>query len=135
MQVQLCRCWRRLLVLEAGTSRLANARSPTWAAVGYVGVGEVTGSLVALRDFEVEVDGHAVRLVDQPDLPTRFRARALSDDEETTEFAVPVRWLVAKPITEALSERGHFASRVTVCKLRDERTVEVVTEVFKLDSD
>jgi len=102
---------------------------------GYVGVGEVTGSVVPLRDLEVPLNGSLVRVVEQPDLPAPLRERALSDDEDMTEYAVPVRWLIARDADKAVTERGLFASQVTVCKLRDERTIEVVTSAFDLKNE
>ena len=53
-----------------------------------------------------------------------MRDRAGSDDEDITEFAVQVRWLAHGPVSQAVSERSLFASLVTACELRDERTIE-----------
>ncbi len=102
---------------------------------GYVGVGEVNGPLTRLSDLETVVDGHAVRVVDQPELSEGMRKRALSADNEVTEYAVPVQWLVARPASAAVMERGLFASQVTACKLRDDRTIAVVSAAFNLDAD
>lgn len=99
---------------------------------GYVGVGEVTGTVGRLRDLEVVVDGKAVKVVDQPQVPHRIVERARSQDDDETEYAVPVRWLVANKVDSAVKERGLFASQVPVCKLRDERTIEVVLDAFDL---
>ncbi|MDY7103738.1 MAG: endonuclease NucS [Actinomycetota bacterium] len=101
---------------------------------GYVGVGEVTGPIVLLRDFEVHLDGATVRVVDQAEVTERTRTRALEVEDEETEYAVPARWLVDRPIEDAVSEPGLFASQVTVCKLRDDRTIEVVSAAFGLDA-
>lgn len=100
---------------------------------GYVGVGEVTGDVIPLRDFQAEVDGRLITVAEQPDVPEDMRARAASDDDDLTEYAVPVRWLVTRPVNQAVTERGLFASQVTVCKLRDERTIEFVTRELGLD--
>ena len=97
-----------------------------------MGIGEVTGPMVPLRDLKVEHNGAIVSVISQPDLAPILKERALSEDEETTEFAVPVNWIVTRQPSEAISERGLFASQVTVCKLRDERTIEVVTAAFDL---
>jgi hypothetical protein len=102
---------------------------------GYVGVGEVTGTVVPLRDLEVTVEGKTVRVVEQPDVPDRIRTGALTDDEDLQEYAVPVRWLEHRDIDKAVTERGLFASQVTVCKLRDDRTIEVVLEAFGLQDE
>lgn len=102
---------------------------------GYVGVGEVTGEVLPLRDLVVDLDGNAIRVVDQPDIDPKVRERALSDDEEVVEYAVPICWLAERDLSDAIAERGLFASQVTVCKLRDERTIEVVTSALGIDSD
>lgn len=102
---------------------------------GYVGVGEVTGTVIPLRDLEVTVDGKTLRVVEQPDVPDAIRNRALADDEEMQEYAVPVRWLDLRNLDKAVTERGLFASQVTVCKLRDDRTIEVVLEAFGLQNE
>jgi hypothetical protein len=82
--------------------------------------------MVKLRDLEVSLGGNAVRVVDQPDVPEILRDRALSDDDDVTEYAVPVEWLATRPTEQAVAEPGLFASQVTACKLRDERTINVV---------
>lgn len=103
---------------------------------GYVGIGEVTGEMVPLRSLQVEHDDATVAVIDQPEIPKRIRERAQLEDEEMTEYAVPVRWLAQRPVTEAVSERGLFSSQVTVCKLRDDRTIDVVTAALALaDND
>jgi hypothetical protein len=102
---------------------------------GYVGVGRVTGEVVPLREFTVQQNGSTIKVVDQPGIDPTVRDRALSEDEEIIEYAVPVRWLAERDIPEAVAERGLFASQVTVCKLRDDRTIEVVTKALGLDDD
>ncbi|MGC1513909.1 MAG: hypothetical protein WA797_13420 [Acidimicrobiales bacterium] len=102
---------------------------------GYVGVGEVVGEMIPLRDLVVTSNGTEVRVVEQPEIDPEVRDRAASEDEDVTEYAVPVRWLAERDVPDAIAERGLFASQVTVCKLRDERTIEVVTAVLDLDGD
>lgn len=100
---------------------------------GYVGVGEVTGAVMPLRDLQCEIHGEVIEVASQPDIPDGIRTRAFSDDLETTEYAVPVRWLVQRAVGDAVSQRGLFASQVTVCKLRDERTIEVVSRELGIE--
>ncbi len=102
---------------------------------GYVGVGEVIGEMLLLRDLQVERDGTTIKVMDQPEISDIMRTRAMSDDDEMTEFAVPVRWLAQRPATDPVTEQGLFASQVTVCKLRDERTIEIVTSALGLDEE
>lgn len=120
--------WRPLRNLAPGKRLFAYV-----GGAGYVGVGEVTGPMTLLRELEADVNGTTMRVVDQPDVPERIRERALSDDEEITEYAVPVRWIATRAVTDAVAAPGLFASQVTVCKLRDERTIELVSEAFGLD--
>lgn len=102
---------------------------------GYVGVGEVVGQMLPLRDLVADIDETPVKVIDQPDVPTWLVDRARSLDDEETEFAVPVRWLVQRPTTEAVMQRGLFASQLPACKLRDERTIEIVTTAFGLTEE
>jgi hypothetical protein len=102
---------------------------------GYVGIGEVLSEVVPLRALVVQHQGQAVKVVDQPDLAAKLRTRALDDDEENTEYAVPVKWIDTREPSKAVAESGLFSSQVTVCKLRDERTIEVVSKAFKLDNE
>lgn len=101
---------------------------------GYVGIGEVTGPMVKLRDMEVPLDGQNVRVVDRSDIPADLVQGALLDDDDLTEYAVPVQWLATRSASEAVSERGLFASQITACKLRDERTIKVVSAAFGIES-
>lgn len=101
--------------------------------VGYVGVGIVTGEMRPAREVTVEVGGREVSLLDAPAVGERIRESAASTDEEVTEMVVPVRWEVAVDQSEAVLEPGLFSSQVTACKLKDERTIELVEERFGLE--
>ncbi len=100
--------------------------------VGYVGVGTVTGEALPATEAKVEVEGRLVDLLEAPEVDEAFAARATSQDEDVTEMVVPVGWDVAVDQDEAVNFPGLFASQVTVCKLRDERTIETVEQHFDL---
>lgn len=102
---------------------------------GYVGVGEVTGRVQPLRELVVERGGDKVRVVDQPEVHPDVRARAMSDDPDITEYAVPVRWLVTRDLEDGVRESGLFSSQLSACKLTDERTIEYLRDAFDLDED
>ena len=104
------------------------------AGAGYVGVGQVTDEMMPARDAEVEVNGQCQSLLDQPGLSAQWTERAASDDPDLTEMVVPVKWFATRPINEATWEKGLFASQLTVCKLRDEHTINTVESAFGLDS-
>lgn len=50
-------------------------------------------------------------------------------------MVVPVRWIKTLPIEEAISETGLFATQATACKLRVERTIEVLEDRFDLHDE
>lgn len=99
---------------------------------GYVGVGEVTGTVTKLRDFTWSNGETLVKVIDEPDLQEGIRQRANDPDDDLTEYAVPVRWLATRDTSKAVMERGLFASQHSACKLRDARTIEVVSAAFGL---
>ena len=83
----------------------------------------------------VQIDGRAVPLAEAPDLPTWFVEGLLSNDDEVTEKVVPVAWDVTRSIDEAVTTPGIFASQVTACKLRDERTIEFLQQAFQVSHE
>jgi hypothetical protein len=99
---------------------------------GYVGVGIVQSSMVPLRHLVVDVNGGPVRVVDQPDLLSWLTRRAKLVDPEHTEYAVSVRWLASRDVAYAVWERGMFSSRLTVCKLRDQATIDLVSSLWRV---
>lgn len=93
---------------------------------GYVAVGRVTDT--AQRLAGLVVDGKHV--LDQPDLPAWMREQAMAAEDDMTEWIVPVTWTHKRSLADAVWKKGLFASQVTVCKLRDERTIEYVSQAF-----
>ena len=102
--------------------------------VGYVGVGEVTGEMIAARDASVQVNGEHQSLLDQPEPKKAWGERASSADPELTEMVVPVRWLDTRSLEEAVRGKGLFASQLPACRLRDEHTIKTVESAFGLGS-
>lgn len=98
---------------------------------GYVGVGTVEEDVVPVKDFTVEVDGEARPILDAPINAPRMGENA--DDPETSEYLVGVRWIEARARGEAIWEEGMFANQNTVCKLRNQFTLDRLTEHFDLD--
>ncbi len=102
-----------------------------WASIpgtGYVGVGEVTASAVGIRDFEVEVDGATMPILQAPLQATNMEEDA--DDPERAEYLVRVRWVATRPREEAFWEKGMFANQNVVAKLRQPFTLQRLTEAF-----
>ena len=121
--------WKPLRNLKPGARVFAYV-----GGAGYVGIARVTGEMIRARDATVEVGGVKHALMDQPDVRQDMRERAASDDPEVTEMVVPVEWLSEVPLNEAVSAPGLFSSRVIVCKLRDERTIETVETALGMNN-
>ena len=120
--------WKPLRSLTPGSRVFAHV-----GGAGYVGIGQVTGELLPLRDARVEIDGQLQPLLDQPHPGGGTWEGVASDDPEETEMVVPVRWLATRTLDQAFWEKGLFASQVTVCKLRDEHTITTVESAFGLN--
>ena len=99
--------------------------------VGYVGVGELLGPTVPLRDFTVEVDGERRRVIDLPDCPEWMRTGALVEDPDLTEYAAPVAWLATRKLDDAFFEPGLRAQQLP-CRLKHQPTIERVEAEFGL---
>ncbi len=93
---------------------------------GYVGIGDVTGKPVRLRDAAASGD---VKLIDAdvPDWEPAYRDAA---EDDMTTWIVPVAWSATRDETDAVRETGLFSAPITACKLRDERTVEIVSKAL-----
>jgi hypothetical protein len=104
-----------------------------WAAIpgtGYVGMGEVVAPAVAINDFEVEIDGTMMPILQAPLQATNMNEDA--DDPEMSEYLARVRWLDARPRDEAVWEKGMFANQNVVAKLRQPFTLQRLAEVFNV---
>lgn len=92
--------------------RMLQEGSRVWAAIpgqGFVGVGRVTGPRQPARDFEV--DGRPALEV----LQAKYH-REFADDEERSEYFVPVEWSKTLDRNQAVWEVGMFANQNSVCK-------------------
>ncbi len=119
-------------------SRTLSQLSPgdrVWVNVpgqGYVGVGKVTGRSVRATEFQVDVEG------DNKDFLAIAQAgyhRQFAEDEENSEYFVPVEWLATKPLKEAVSEVGFFGNQNSACKPRTTKwnhTVERLKRHFQV---
>jgi hypothetical protein len=77
---------------------------------GFVGVGEVTGERQPIAEFLID---------ERPALEVLQDAsyhREVADDPEQMEYFVPLRWVHAVPLNEAVNEVGMFGNQNTVCK-------------------
>ena len=99
---------------------------------GYVAVGTALRSAVRIDEAEVLHEGRWQRLLDL-DLRGSYRHGLVDDDTDRAEYAVPVRWEVAVPADQAYREPGLFASQHSACKLRQDFTLQKISEHVNLD--
>lgn len=102
-----------------------------WAAIpgtGYVGVGEVTAPAVGVKEFEVELDGKSVPILQAPLEATNMGEDA--DDPEQSEYLARVRWIDTRQREMAVWEKGMFANQNVVAKLRQPFTLQRLSETF-----
>jgi hypothetical protein len=95
---------------------------------GYVGVGMVTESVQPVNEFMVEVDGVRKPILEAP-VKAPNMGRELSDPGRR-EYLVRVDWLKTVPRDEAYWETGFFANQNTVCRLRQQFTLDKLCRHF-----
>lgn len=101
---------------------------------GYVAIGEVLRPATRFDQAAVLVNGEWVRLAEQDlSAPYRHGPPGVADSDDDAEYAVPVRWWVTVPRSEAFWVKGMFANQNSACKLRQEFTLARLGEHFGLD--
>ena len=113
---------------------LLNPGDRVWVNVpkqGYVGVGTVTGQAVRASDFVVDVNGEKKPFLD---IAKADYHREYKDDEENSEYFVPVEWIATVPLAAAKSEVGFFGNQNTVCRPRTTKWNHTVNRLHKLFS-
>jgi hypothetical protein len=95
---------------------------------GYVGVGKVTGPSVRLNDFQVDIDGTMKPFLE---VAQAKYYRDFIDDEEKSEYFVPVEWIFTKKIPEAVSEVGFFGNQNTVARPRTHKWIHTIDRLKK----
>ena len=99
---------------------------------GYIGIGEVTTEKMPVTDFDVEVNGDRMNI-----LNAELEAEAMDrnkDDPDMREYLVGVDWTETRPISDAYWEKGMYANQNTVTKLRNQFTLRRIHENFGLDT-
>lgn len=99
------------------TLKLLKPDDLVWVKIpktGYVGVGRVTESVQAAKDFRVNTLGGERIVLDVLQNADKYRQNA--DDPELSEYFVRVQWLDTVPETEAVNAVGMFGNQNTVCQ-------------------
>lgn len=81
---------------------------------GFVGVGEVVGARQPITEFKVVTSEGERPAMDALTGGTYHREHV--EDPERMEYFLPVRWIHAVPLSEAVDEIGLFGNQNTVCK-------------------
>ena len=98
---------------------------------GYVGVGIVKEKARPVTEFEVEVDGERLPILDAS-LAEPDKVRHDADDPDLREHLVRIEWVETRPLEEAAWRTGLFTNQIPVCKLRDRDTIEFLEDAFAL---
>jgi len=103
---------------------------------GYVAVGETLGPAHRFDEANVRVNGDWTPLRDLP-LSGRYRhgSSPETDSDEDAEYAIPVEWIASSPREEAFWEKGMFANQNSAGKLRQEFTLNKLSEHFALGDE
>ena len=99
--------------------------------VGYVGVGTVLDEAKRFDKTTVSFNGGATALNELP-LEGSYR-REGDEDDDIAEWAVPVEWSHVLPREQGFWKPGMFANQNTAAKMRNQFTVDQVSEAFGLD--
>lgn len=102
----------------SGTLRLLEPGARVWVnvpATGYVGVGYVTSSAVAVGEFVVRQPDGTERPITElaQKAPDMYKDM---DDPELCEYLVGVKWVKSVALDKAIREKGFFGNQNTVCK-------------------
>ncbi|MCS4173853.1 endonuclease NucS domain-containing protein [Salinibacter ruber] len=98
---------------------------------GYVGVGIVEEEAVPVKEFTVSVDGETCPIVEAPLKAPSMGENA--DNPEKSEYLVRVNWSETRSREDAIWEKGMFANQNTACKLRNQFTLDRLTDRFALE--
>ena len=100
---------------------------------GYLGVGEVTGTAVPVKEFIVSTPAGEKPALEV--LQTAAILKESADDPEKAEYFVPVKWLQAvNGLGEGFEEVGLFGNQNTVCQPTSPKwrhTVDRLKTVFE----
>ena len=116
------------------TLQLLSSGDRIWVNVpgeGFVGVGRVLGKALRASEFEIQVEG-----VSSPALHVLKDAtyhREHINDDDKSEYFVPVQWLDTVSVDRAVKEIGMFGNQNTICKPTSQKwqsTVERLKSKF-----
>lgn len=96
--------------------------------IGYLGVGKVTGTVVKATDFLV--DGKTLAELDT--VVDYNKPYFTDNDDDSTEYVVPIKWIKIVEMHSAVSETGFFGNQNTVAKPRTRKWQHTVDRLMTL---
>lgn len=97
---------------------------------GYVGFGEVISTAVMAKDFKITNDTLLFdNNLNQPGIKDNC------DNPELSDWVVGIKWIKTFVREKAVTKSGIFANQNIVCKLRDQSTIEYLTDHFPIEND
>ncbi|MEI8019353.1 MAG: endonuclease NucS domain-containing protein [Schlesneria sp.] len=100
---------------------------------GYVGVGTVKEKSRPVKDFLVEIDGKEVPILNAPLTAKEMGKNA--GNPALCQYFVRVEWIKTVPRERAYWEKGLFAIQHTACKMRNQFTIDKLTQHLGLGED
>ena len=98
---------------------------------GYLGVGRVISESVPIKDFKVNSGGKEVSILDVPLKCEAIKRNA--DNPDLCYYFVRVEWLQTLPENQPYWVTGFKANQNSAFKLKNQFTLDKLTEHFKLD--
>lgn len=99
---------------------------------GYVGVGQVLAKVVRANEFQVETDQGTKDFLE---IAGANYHRQYADNEENSEFFVPIEWIETRELNSPFSEIGLFGNQNSICRPKTTKwnyTVERLKEFFQV---
>lgn len=99
------------------TLKMLSPGDRVWVKIpktGYVGVGQVTGTVRPVKDFKVQTPSGERSVLDVLKHADLYKSSA--DDPEKAEYFVGVRWLDTVSESNGKNELGLFGNQNTVCQ-------------------
>ena len=123
--------WYSLTVRNLPVGARVNVNLP---GKGCVAVGVTLAEAARFDESRVLVKDEWVRLADSRNvlLGNYRRSSEERDPDDLAEYIVPVRWVQARPVSEAYWEKGMFAKQLSACRLRQQFTLDRLAQHFGL---
>ena len=101
---------------------------------GYVGVGFVKDTVRPVTEFEVEINGQRIPILEAP-LAEPDKLAANAESPELCEHLVKVEWQGTRSLDDAIWQAGLFTNQMPACRLRDRDTIDFLEREFGVSQE